>query len=136
MNTYTKPLPTIDKVSKPYWDSAKRHELVAQKCVECGNMMFPPTPVCNKCLSANLEWIKLSGKGKVWSYIVFHHLYYTSFGPDIPYNVTIVETDEGLKFWTNLVDIKNDDIKIDMPVEVCFEDVTDEVTLPKFRPSK
>ena len=134
MSTYNKPMPVIDVVSKPYWDAAKGHELVAQKCPACAVMQWPPMAACKKCLSPKLDWTKLSGKGKVWSYIVFYHNYYPSFAKDIPFNVATVETDEGLRMVTNLVDVKNEDIKIGMPVEVCFDDVTEELTLPKFRP--
>ncbi len=133
MSTYEKPRPTIDQTTKPYWDAAKRHELIAQKCKACGKMWFPPTSICENCLSPDLEWVKLSGKGKVWSFVIFHQLYYKAFADDIPYNVAVVEADEGLKFVTNLVDVKNEDIYVGLPVEVTFDNVDEDLTLPKFR---
>lgn len=134
MSPYEKPRPVIDMASQPFWDAAKHHELIAQKCKRCGHKVFQPNTVCTKCLSPDLEWMKLSGKGKVWSFVVFHQKYYPGFAKDIPYNVAVVETEEGYKMITNLMGSKNEDIRIGMPVEVAFDDVADDLTLIKFRP--
>ena len=131
---YEKPRPRLDDVSAPYWQAAQRHELVAQKCAHCANYLFPPTTVCEHCLSTDLVWTPLSGKGSVWSFIVMYQQYYPSFADDIPYNIAVVRTQEGPKFLTNLVGIANDAITVDMPVEVVFDDVDTDLTLPKWRP--
>jgi uncharacterized OB-fold protein len=68
------------------------------------------------------------------SWVVFHQAYFSSFTDDVPYNVAEVELEEGPRLLTNLVAVDNDDITMDMPVEIVFDDVTDEVTLAKFRP--
>ena len=78
--------------------------------------------------------MKLSGRGKVYSFTVFHHIYNKTFTSDIPYNVASVELEEGPRIMSNIIGCKLDDIKIDMPVEVYFEDITDEFALPKFKP--
>lgn len=135
MTEYKKPLPIITDVNRPFWEAAKRHELRVPKCRECGNIHFPPGGMCPKCLSVDLDWVKLSGKGKVWSWVVFHQVFFKSFADDAPYNVAFVELDEGPVMITNLVKIRNEDIKLGMPVKVVFEDVTDTITLPKFEPS-
>ena len=70
------------------------------------------------------------------SWVVFHQAYFSSFKDDIPYNVAEVELEEGPRLLTNLVAVDNNDITIDMPVEIVFDDVTDEVTLAKFRPAR
>ena len=132
---YDKPKPRTDDISAPYWQAAKEHRLVAQKCSMCSTMMFPPVAVCESCLSPDLDWITLSGKGSVWSFIVMYQKYYESFADDIPYNVAVVRSEEGLKFVTNLAGIDNDDIRVDMPVEVTFDDVDADLTLPKWRPA-
>ncbi len=133
---YTKPLPAYDNVNRRYWDAAKGHEFVLQKCAECGNVQFPPAGVCSKCLSDNLEWVRASGKGRVWSFNVFHQVYWESFRSEVPYNVAWIELQEGPMIISNLVGIKNEDIRVDMPVEVVFEDITEDWTLPKFRPAR
>ncbi len=134
---YKKPLPNIkDEQNKPYWEAAKRHELMMQKCPKCGYVRNPSAKYCPECLDENNNWVKLSGKGKVWSYGIYHHLYNEAFEKDLPYNVALVELDEGPKLVTNMVNIANQDIKVNMPVEVVFDDVTPEVTLVKFKPRK
>ena len=134
MPEYTKPLPVITENNRPFWDAAKRHELSLQKCNNCGKYWYPSGPVCPFCWSRDHEWAKLSGRGKVNSWVIFHQRYFESFSEDIPYNVAQVELEEGPRITTNLVGVKNEDIRMDMPVHVVFDDVTPEVTLPKFRP--
>ena len=131
---YTKPLPRPQAMDMPYWEGLKKRELRMQKCRDCGKVWFPPAFGCPQCLSTNYEWAKLSGKGKVWSWSVFYQVYYQSFAKDIPYNVIQVQVDEGPIMISNMVECKNEDLKCDMRVEIVFDDVTPEVTLPKFRP--
>ena len=132
---YIKPLPAYDNVNRPYWDAAKAHEFVLQKCLDCGNIQFPPAGVCSNCLSDNLGWVKASGRGKVWSFNVFHQVYWPAFKDEVPYNVAWIELEEGPMIISHLVGIKNEDIQVDMPVVVVFDDITEEWTLPKFKPA-
>jgi hypothetical protein len=132
---YMKPTPAYDNVNRKYWESAKEHKFVIQKCQDCGTMMFPPAGVCRNCLSENLAWVESNGRGKVWSFNVFHQLYWAAFKEEVPYNVVWVELEEGLMIISKMVGIKNEDIRVDMPVKVDFEDITEEWTLPVFRPA-
>jgi uncharacterized OB-fold protein len=106
-----------------------------QKCQQCGYIRFPASIVCPKCHSLEAEWAKLSGKGRVYSFIIYHQAYHPSYKDDLPYAVAIIQLDEGPRMESNIIGCKMEDIKIDMPVEVVFDDVTDEVTLPKFKPA-
>lgn len=128
-----KPVPTED--SKPYWEYCARGELRAQKCGECGHVRFPPSVLCPKCLSEQGAWTRLSGRARVWSWVVFHQVYYPGYADDVPYNTAIVELEEGPRMHTNIVGCDNDEIYIGMPVEVVFEPIDDEIHLPKFRPA-
>jgi len=134
MSEYTKPLPRPNKLSQPYWDGAKQHELRLQRCSDCGAWRFPPSERCAKCLGKNYEGTAASGRGRVWSWIVMWQRYFPAFEPEIPYNIAYVELDEGPRLMTNLVGIDGAAIYCDMPVEAVFEDVTPEISLPKFRP--
>jgi len=131
---YKKPLPEINEFNYRYWEAAKRHELVLQKCLECGHYRYPPGDTCPSCLSDRLEWVEASGRGTVYTWVVFHQIYHPAFAEDIPYAVVAVELEEGPRLVTNLLDCKLEDIKVGMPVEVVFDDVTDDITLPKFWP--
>lgn len=125
----------ITENSRPFWDAARRHELGLQKCNNCGKHWYPSGPVCPFCWSRDYVWAKLSGRGKVSSWVVFHQRYLESFSEDIPYNMAQVELEEGPRITTNLVGVKNEDITMDMSVYVVFDDVTPDLTLPKFRPN-
>jgi uncharacterized OB-fold protein len=131
-----KPLPRPTEDSAPYWEAARAGELRMQRCGDCGHIRFPPALLCARCLSENVEWVKLSGRGTVFSWIVVHQSQHPAFNADTPYNVTIVELDEGPRLHTTMVECANEDIRIGMPVEVVFDKINDQVTLPKFRPSK
>lgn len=131
---YQKPLPAISSLNKPYWSGLKQRELRFQKCDACARVWCPPSPLCPRCWSRNFTWSRLSGRGRVNSWVVFHQAYFKSFDQDVPYCVAEVELEEGPRLLTNLVGVGNDEISAGMPVEVVFEDVTDEITLAKFRP--
>jgi len=132
MSEYKKPIPAITPDMKPFFDAAKRHELVVQRCRGCGGHRFPAREICSSCLSRDAEWVKVSGAGEIFSYNVMHQVYHPGFADEVPYAVVVVKLQEGAKMNSNLKGIAPDAIKIGMPVRVVFDDVSDEVTLPKF----
>ena len=134
MVEYTKPLPSIDESEKPFWGAAKRHELVMQRCLNCGRSRYPLAELCPACLSSQVEWARVSGRGKVYSWIVYHRAFHPAFAQDVPYAVALIELEEGPRLFSNIVGGKLEDLRIGMPVEVTFEDVTPEVSLPRFKP--
>jgi uncharacterized OB-fold protein len=134
--TYTKPLPRIDERNKPHWDGNAAGELRVQRCDDCSTLRFPASRWCPNCLSEKASWHKVSGKGTVWSWCVFHRAYFKGFEPDLPYAVALIELDEGPKIYSNLVDVTRDKIRIGMRVRAVFEKATDDVTLVKFREDK
>ena len=134
MAEYAKPLPDITPVTRPFWEGARAHKLLIQRCRRCGHVRFPPAPVCPECLAPATDWVEARGRGEVVSWVVFHQVYFEGFRAEAPYNVTLVRLDEGPSLLTNVVGIPNERLKVGMPVEVVFEEATPEVTLPKFRP--
>ncbi len=131
--TVAKPLPTISDFNRPFWEAAHRHEYRLQRCRSCGKFWAPNGPVCPHCFSTDYEWAKLSGRGRIASWVVFHKLYHPGFAKDVPYNVAFVELEEGPRVISNILGVPNDQLHIGMPVEVTFEDVNEEVSLPKFK---
>jgi len=125
----------INEDNSQYWEYCRKHELRMQQCKNCGFIRFPASILCPSCHSMDAEWVKMSGKGKVYSYIVFRQAYDPSYKDDIPYIVAIVQLDEGPRMESNLIGIDPEKVKIDMPVELFFDDVTDDVSLPKFKPA-
>jgi uncharacterized OB-fold protein len=133
--TYAKPLPEIDEINRPFWEATRRGELRLQRCQDCRQVWYPAGTNCPKCLSTNFEWSPMRGRGTVWSFIVYHHCWHRGFEKEIPYNVAMIQLEEGPIVISNIVEVKNEAIKVGMPVKVVFEPATDEVTLFKFKPA-
>lgn len=134
MAEYLKPLPAITPLNQPYWDGLKHRELKMQRCDSCQKVWYPPSPFCPRCWSRKFTWSKLSGRGRVSSWVVFHQAYFKGFAGEIPYNVAEVELDEGPRLMTNLVGVANDAIRSGMRVEIVYDDATEDLTLAKFKP--
>ena len=129
-----KPLPAITEDGAPFWEGCRTGELRAQRCDDCGHLRWPPSILCPRCLSERGRWVRLTGRGTVWSFIVVHRPQHPAFFADVPYNVVIVELDEGIRLHSNVVDCPVERLRVGLPVEVVFERIDDEVTLPRFRP--
>ncbi len=135
MSEYKKPLPEFRPETKPYWEAAKRHELVLPKSKTDNRFFFYPRALSPfEDMTQEIDWEKASGRGKVWTYSVHHMGPTPAYKGEPPYVVALVELDEGVKMMTNIVECDPSEVKIGMEVEVVFDDVTEEVTLPKFRP--
>ncbi len=130
--SYNKPLPKIDPVNQGFWDNAKSGKLSVQSCKSCGDKRYPASPVCPKCLSPDQEWMSVSGKGTLESWVDFHRAYWDGFKEDLPYRVCLVKLAEGPVMVSNLVG-PSDHAKVGAAVEVVFDAVTEDVTLPKFK---
>ena len=131
-----RPLPVITDQNRVHWEAAVRHELVLPQCTNCRKVFFPIAPVCPFCNAADPGWQKVSGRGKVSSFVVFRQAFFPFFKERLPYAVVQVELEEGPRFNANLFDMDPADIRIGMPVEVTFEKVNEEITLPQFRPAR
>ena len=55
-------------------------------------------------------------------------------GYKVPYSIVIVEMVEGVRFLANMDGIDPSEVRVGMPVEVIFEDIAEDLTLPRFRP--
>lgn len=127
-----KPLPVITPELAPFFAAAKRRELRVQRCGTCGAMRFPARTICSECLSTDVDWVPVSGRGEIFSFNVMHQVYHPAFAEEVPYAVVVVRLAEGPKMISNLVGVPPHIVRIGMPVRVVFEDISDEVTLPKF----
>lgn len=135
LHDYTKPLPPITTLNTPFWEGTKIGELRLQTCNDCGKRWYPPSTHCPGCLSRDWEWKAVSGRGKVWSWVRFHQRYFAAFADDLPYNVTLVELEEGVMMMSRLERINDDQIVCDMPVKVAFHEATGEQSVPYFVPA-
>src|SRR5262249_17504012 len=110
-------------------------ELPLQGWGACQKTYFPPRPFCPACASRDVGVFRASGKGRLYSYVI-HHRPVPGFTP--PYAIAVVELDEGPRMMTNIVECPQtpEALGLDMPVEVAFEKMDDEITLPLFRPAR
>jgi uncharacterized protein len=131
--TAAKPRPRIDAVSRGFWEHARARRLSVQKCAACGHMHVPGSPVCPNCLSEDQSWVPVSGKGTLLSWVRFHRAYWDGFRADLPYLVCLVGLDEGPMLVSNIVGSEPEELAIGSRLEAVFEDVDEELTLPKFR---
>jgi uncharacterized OB-fold protein len=87
-------------------------------------------------MSEELDWVDAKGKGTIYAYTVIHRAPSRPFEPDVPYTVALVDLEEGCRMITNIVDVSPQEVRVGMEVEVVFEEITPEISLPKFRPRR
>ena len=133
--TYRKPIPIPTPESDFFWTKIGEHQLWIQRCIDCLNPFFYPRIVCPNCLSDNIEWFEVSGRGFLYYYMI-NHRPPPGFEEDAPYAIAIVQLEEGPRMMSNIVGIENtpENLILDMPLKVVFEDVTSDVTIPKLCP--
>ena len=124
-----RPLPVPDRDTAPFWEAARAGRLRIQRCESCGRTVFYPRSVCPHCLSGQLTWFDCSGRGSVYSFTVVHRTS-DEFRDQVPFPVGLVELEEGVRLMARL-DIAEP--RVGMPVEVTFERVSDELSVPHFK---
>lgn len=118
--------------SQPFFDGAREHKLLIQRCRACGTNQFYPRKLCIHCGSLDVEWTQASGRGSVHTYTVVHRGM-PGWREEGPYVAAIVDLVEGVRMTTNVIDCRPEDVTVDMPVEVVFVD-EGQYVLPRFRP--
>ncbi len=128
-----KPRPRISPDNAPFWEACRRHELVLPFCGDCGKPHLPPGPVCPHCFSDRISWRKASGRGRISTFVVVHKAWFPAFAGDIPYTVAQVELEEGPRLTASIADAPDRKVAVGQEVEVVFDDIDREFTLPRFR---
>lgn len=133
--TVSKPVPVPDEISAPFFDGARDGRLMLQHCTACKGWSFPVRERCPHCFSAKLEWRQASGRGTLYTFAIMHQVMNPGFASSVPYNVSQIDLDEGVRMVSNIVGVANDALRIGMALEVFFDDVDGDVRIPKFRPA-
>lgn len=130
------PPPMADGITLPWWQAAAEHRLVVQRCTACGETRLPPSPVCSECRSTDSDWQEISGRGEIYTYTCVHRP--IAAGQDLPFIIAVIALEDsgGLRIISNIVDAQPDRLKIGLAVDVVWEDMSDELTLPRFRPAE
>ena len=129
-----KPVPVVNPWVRPFWEAAKEKRLIIQQCRDCEKHIFYPRIACPHCFSDQVDWVDASGKGNVYSFTVVKNNAPSAFIRDMPYVIAVVKLEEGVQMLSNIVGCDPESVTCDMPVEVTFEELNDEFTLPKFKP--
>jgi uncharacterized OB-fold protein/acyl dehydratase len=129
-----RPRPALTQDNTFWFEGAREHKLLIQRCASCGKLRHPPRPMCGECRSLEWDTVEASGRGTVYSYVVNHHPQVPAF--DYPLAVGLVELEEGTRLVANVVGVEPADVHVGMPVEVEFVDHDPELTLPAFHPAR
>ena len=134
MREWKKPLPTISGETRPFWEACNHGVLLIQKCNSCGEYQFYPRGICANCWSNDVSWVQAGGRGTVWTFTVTYQNRTPGFADELPYVLALVEFEEGVKMFTNVVECNPGDVTIGMPVKVTFVQATDRISIPYFKP--
>lgn len=128
-----KPLPPIDDDTRAYWAGLAQGRLLLQHCRDCGHVQYYQRAMCGRCLGASVEHRPASGTGTIYSFSTVYRAPSAEFKDDVPYTVILVELAEGPRMLSTLVEAAPETIRIGQAVEIVYERITPEVTLPRFR---
>jgi len=129
-----RPRPVLEGFTAEFYGHCARRDLRFQRCSSCGAWRHPPRVLCAVCGSSRWSWERSSGRGRVFTWTVVHQAMHPAFAAAVPYAVVVVETTEGVRVVSNLLDAGPDVLRLGLPVEVAYLRVDDELTLPMFRP--
>ena len=131
----TRPIPVPNEWTKPFWEAARRGSLELQRCQRCGSFQHPPYATCVKCVSVDLQFEPVRGVGAIYAYTIMYHTGDKRFASAVPYASIIVELDgaPGALLAGNLLEAPYTEAKVGRRVEVVFEKLNDDITLPQFR---
>jgi uncharacterized OB-fold protein len=129
-------LPEPTPETRHFWEGCKAGELRLQRCRACAQTYFPPRPFCPACASREVEVFAASGKATLYSYVINHRP-----RPDMgkePHSIAVVELAEGPRLMTNVINCPQtpEALRLDMPLQVVFEAVSEEISLPLFEPAR
>ena len=133
MTEAVKPAPSLRHLAGEFYAHCRRHELRFQRCTRCLAWRHVPRQTCAKCGAWDWEWARSSGRGTVFTWTVVRRPMHPAFADDAPYAPCVIEMEEGVRIVSEVVDCAPDALRKGMAVEVVFDDLTPELTLPKFR---
>ena len=129
-----KPVPVPTPETEPHWEGCRQGELRLQHCRACGHVQFPPRRYCSSCLSDDIAWERASGRGTVRSWTVVRQPASPAFRAEVPYVMALVTLAEGPTMLSGLRGCGIENVTIGMPVEIEFEERSEEIRVPYFHP--
>jgi uncharacterized OB-fold protein len=134
--TYKKPIPMVTPESERFWQGCKQHELWLRYCNACAKAYYYPRDICPVCGSRDVTWKQATGRGTVYTFAIVQRAPTPAFAEDAPFVTAIIELEEGPRMLSIITGVEPEPSKLSvgMPLEVTFEDITEEISLPKFQP--
>lgn len=135
MHDYSNVAPQPTPETQPYWDGLRQGKLMLQRSKSTGKAYFPPRPFFPGAPEQEVEWFEASGRGKLYSYVISHR---PLPGFEGPFAIAVVELEEGPRLATNIVDCDQtpDALQLDMALQLAPHAISDEISLPLFRPAE
>lgn len=130
--TYQLPIPQADGDSAPFFEGARRHELMLMRCRNCGVWRLPSRERCPDCWSLDTEWAQASGNATLYSFGIMHQKLHPQFAEQVPYQFALVELEEGPRIISNVVGVPDGELRVGMALRVEFDDVADDATIVRF----
>ena len=134
-----RPIPNpMTPEAKPYWDGLRQGKLMLPSCTDCRKPFLYPRVICPTCGGRNIAWTQASGKGRLYSFEIAHQVLNKAMKVTPPFVLAMVELAEGPRLLSNLINVEPDPkvVRCDMPVQIVFHKLTDEVTIPLFEPAR
>jgi uncharacterized OB-fold protein len=127
-----------DEWTAPFWQAASEHRLVAPKCTVCGAFRMPPAPFCWNCRNQDVEWVELSGRGTVFTFIITRQPLIPQLKDAVPNVVAVIDLDgaPGCRLVSNVLQIDPEAVEIGLAVKVAWDDIDDHATIPRFVPAR
>ncbi|URM93917.1 OB-fold domain-containing protein [Actinomadura madurae] len=124
-----------DGWTEPFWLATREHRLTIPKCADCDTFRFPPGPFCHVCRHQEVEQVEISGAGTVYTYTVVRHAVVPALAGSVPYVIAVLEFDDapGIRMIANIVESDVDAVRVGSRVQLAWDDIDDEVTVPRFR---
>lgn len=132
--TVPMPLPVPSVETEPFWAAVQERRLLMPRCDACGSVSFPPTVACRACGGTAFTWTEMSGRGTVFSFVVYHRVYHPAFKDKVPYVLAVIALEEGPRIASNVIGIPPSEVVCELPVQVVYEEVRDGFLIPKFTP--
>jgi hypothetical protein len=127
-----------DRWTEPFWVAAKQHRLVAPRCMRCNEFRMPPTPICWNCRDQAVDWVELSGLGSVYTFTTTRHPFASFMRDAVPYVIGVIALDDapGCRLVCTVIDTIPEAMRIGLKVGVVWDDIDDDITIPRFAPIK
>jgi uncharacterized OB-fold protein len=134
-STSSKPVPKPTPETQPFWDGCEQGELRLQQCADCQHVQYPPRKLCSGCFGTNVSWHTASGRGKVLSWSIVVSPGALGFAEEVPFISVIIALEEGPTMLSVLRGCEAEQVTFDMTVEVVFEQRSESIFIPYFKPA-